>query len=776
MPWFQRPSPRFGTIVVGFAALIGSRSTTAAGDRTGAQIFRQRCADCHGIVGEGTPDEYPHPLAGDKSVSTLAAYISKKMPADDPGTCTGADAANVAAYIHDAFYSKDARARNRPPRIEVTRLTVRQYRNAVTDLIGSFRTPGQTNNERGLRAEYFKSRHFRTSDRVIDRRDREVRFDFGESSPDTEKLNAQLFSIRWTGSVFAPETGEYEFIIRSEHGTQLWINDPARPVIDAVIRSKDETESRATIYLLGGRFYRLKLEFTKIIGQEDDSKNEKAKRPSVKASIALLWKPPQRAEEVIPERNLAPGEVAETFVLATPFPADDSSVGYERGSSVSKDWDQAATDAALEVAGYVQAHLKELAGAGGDPPDHEKRLREFCLRFAERAFRRPLTDDQRQLYVDRRFAEAGNLELAVQRAVLLVLKSPLFLYRYLEGGCPDCYEIASRLSFGLWDSIPDASLSQAAASGLLTTREQVTRESERMLPDLRTRAKVRDFFLQWLKVDPVPDLAKDPKLYSEFTSEIASDLRSSLELFLDDAIWSGASDIRQVLLADYLYLNGRLAQFYGADLARDAPFQKISVDPGVRAGILSHPYLMATLAYSASSSPIHRGVFISRNLLGRSLRPPPAAQVPLAPELHPEMTTRQRVTVQTSPATCTTCHGMINPLGFALENFDAVGRYRKAEKGRAIDATGIYEPPSGTPVAFNGARELAKLLAESQETHAALVEQLFPYLVKQPIRAFGPGAFPELLRSFTESGFQIRRLIVEIMVTSALRARETKYP
>ena len=659
----------------------------------------------------------------------------------------------------------------RPPRIEIARLTVRQYRNAVADLIGSFRTPVQPDKERGLHAEYFKSRRFRSSDRVIDRRDAQVKFDFKESCPDPEMLSPQLFSIRWNGSVFAPETGEYEFIVRSEHGTQLWINDPVRPLIDAPVRSKGDTESRGTVFLLGGRSYRLKLEFVKIIGQEDDSKKEKAKRPTVKASVALSWKLPQRAEEVIPERNLSPNEVPETLVVTTPFPADDSSVGYERGSAVSKDWDQAATDAAFEVAGYVAGHLNELAGSGGDSSEREKRLREFCRRFAERAFRRPLTDEQRQLYVDRRFAQAGDPDLAVKRALLLVLKSPLFLYRYLPSGSPDAFEVASRLSFGLWDSAPDATLLQAAGSGLLATRAQVTREAQRMIWDPRTRAKVRDFFLQWLKVDPVPDLSKDSKLFPGFTPEIASDLRTSLDLFLDDVIWNEASDFRQLLLADFLYLNGRLARFYGAELDRDASFQKVSLDRGARAGILSHPYLMATFAYSASSSPIHRGVFISRNVLGRSLRPPPAAQVPLAPDLHPGLTTRERVALQTGPASCTTCHGMINPLGFALEHFDAVGRYRHVEKGRTIDATGSYEPPSGSAAAFAG-RELAKVLAASQETHAALVEQLFPYLVKQPIRAFGPGAFPDLLQSFADSDFHIRELIVEIMATSALTARE----
>ena len=111
--------------------------------------------------------------------------------------------------------------------------------------------------------------------------------------------------------------------------------------------------------------------------------------------------------------------------------------------------------------------------------------------------------------------------------------------------------------------------------------------------------------------------------------------------------------------------------------------------------MLTHPYLMASFAYTATSSPIHRGVFLSRSVLGRALRPPPEAVAPLAPDLHPDLTTRQRVTLQTKPESCQSCHGMINSLGFTLEHFDAVGRYRKEEKGQPIDATGTYETRAG---------------------------------------------------------------------------------
>jgi hypothetical protein len=317
-------------------------------------------------------------------------------------------------------------------------------------------------------------------------------------------------------------------------------------------------------------------------------------------------------------------------------------------------------------------------------------------------------------------------------------------------------------------------LLDAAAAGQLTTREQVARQAERMVRDLRVRSKLREYFLQWLKVDQAPDIVKDPKLFPQFTEAVASDLRTSLDLFLEDVIGSEASDFRELLRADYVYLNGRLAQLYGADLSPDTPFQKVYLEPRERAGVLSHPYLMASFAYTATSSPIHRGVFISRSVLGRVLRPPPEAVAPLAPDLHPDLTTRQRVMFQTKPESCQSCHGMINPLGFTLENFDAIGRYRNEEKRRPIDAAGSYETRAGELVKFDGVRDVAAFLAGSEEAHTAFVQQLFHYLVKHPVRAFGYQELPDLRRFFAAHDFNIRKLMVEIMATSTLTPRAVK--
>lgn len=754
-----------GIILFGIAFVLISGKTIAAEARTGEQVYRQQCASCHGAKGEGS-DEYKRPLMGDRSMVQLARFIAKSMPKDADKKCTGEDAQKVAVYIYEAFYSKTAQARNKPPRIELSRLTVRQYRQAATDLIGTFRGSASWDNQRGLKGEYYKSRRLGPgNERVIERIDPVVRFDFGVSGPEPMKFEPDQFSIRWTGSLLAPETGEYEIIVRTEHAARLWLNDNERPLIDAWVKSGKDTEHGASIFLMSGRVYPLCLEFSKAKQGVDDSKDKK-KKPEVKASIALEWKLPHRTPETIPQRCLSPRSGPVSFVLATPFPADDRSVGYERGTSISRAWEQATTDAAIEIVDYVASHLAELSGVRDNASDRPAKLRDFCRRFAERAFRRPLSDEQKRLYVDHQFEGVREVETAVKRSLLLVLKSPRFLYREIGDG-RDGYDMASRLSFALWDSLPDTPLLQAAASGQLTTREQVLCQAERMVSDLRTHAKLREFFMQWLKVESVPDLAKDPNQFPGFDRTAATELRTSLELFLDDVLWSEASDFRQLFLADSLYLNGRLARLYGADVPADAPFRKVSLKSGERAGILTHPYLMATFAYTATTSPIHRGVFLARSVLGRSLLPPPEAFTPLPADLHPKLTTRERVDLQTRPNACQTCHGMINPLGFTLENFDAIGRFRDKEKDRPVNATGSYLTRKGEAVKFAGVRDLAAYLAASDEVQEAFVEQLFHYFVKQPIRAYDPNKVADLRRFFVDNRWNVRKLMMEIATEAA---------
>ena len=740
-------------------------------DHPGLAIYKEHCARCHGENGGGTKD-VPEPLVGDRSVNQLAASIDETMPEDDPSQVTGQAARHVAEYIHGAFYSPVARDRNRPARIELSRLTVRQYQNTAADLIASFRGRGpDIDDRRGLKGEYFQGRDFdRGTSLVFERIDPQIDFNFGVEGPDPERFQPDRFAIRWTGSIVPPETGTYEFIVRTEHSAKLALNTAwyEAPLIDAYVKSGHETEHRAKLFLLGGRAYPLRLEFSKAT-QGVDREHE----PLCNTSIELLWKPPHGVLEHVPERCLIPQDAAQVFVLQTPFPPDDKSIGYERGTTISQEWYAATTAAAVETADYCLEHIEHLAGAKRDAPDRADKLRRFAARFAERAFRRPLSPELTALVIDRPFADAPDLDAALKRSLLLALGSPRFLYREADAaaGTTDSFDTAARLSFGLWDSIPDQPLWDAAANNGLGTPEQVRKQAERMVPDRRTRAKVRDFLFSWLRVDLGPEITKDGKEFSVFSPEVAADLRTSLELFLDDVVWA-SGDYRRLFTDEEVYVNGRLAPLYGVRLPHDETFRRVRLDDGRRGGVLSHPYMLSVLSYGSATSPIHRGVFLARSVLGNALKPPQEAIAPLAPDQHPELTTRERVALQTKAVACQTCHTMINPLGFALEEFDPIGRYRESEirggVAKPIDAFGSYLPREGPEQTFRGARELAAYVARSRDAQEAFVKGLFHALVKQPARAWSPGTLERLRESFVASSYSIPRLIVDIMIVAAV--------
>lgn len=758
-----------------------------AAQRSGAQIWTQTCATCHGAKGEGGKG-YRSPLIGDQSVAELAKFIGAEMPPAAPKKLPAGEAKSVAAYVYQTFYSPIAQARNAPPRVELSRLTVNQTRNALSDLIAGFRKSEPRDERRGLNGQYFKTRGDKKP--IVERVDPSINFRYNTLGALPEQDDPYNFKMRWKGSIVAPETGWYEFVLRTEQAGELTLNDTKQPLVDARIQSGAKDEYRGEIWLQAGRAYPLRLEWFKGVTGVDNLKKLKEKPPQT-AAISLSWKRPHRVEEIIPTEFLSPQNAPRVFVCATIFPPDDRSLGYERGNAVSKAWNDATTQAALETAAYVNDNLRELSGVPDDAKDRETRLKTFCRTFVTRAFRRPLSDEDAEFFVERQWKAAPNVEMAIKRVVLLSLKSPRFLYREVAGqkienatvqtiadeknapqvlavSTSHAFDVASRLSFALWDSSPDEALWQAAEKDELKTRAQVLAQAQRMIDDPRAHQKMREFLLNWLKVEAYPDLAKSRARYPDFDDQVRADLRTSLELQLDSMVWSERSDFRELMLSDKVWLNGRLAKIYGAALKIDAPFQAVAMDYGRRSGILTHPYLLASFAYIDGSSPIHRGVLIARNVLGRRLMPPPEAFVPLEAKLHPNMTTRQRVALQTKPTACASCHNLINPLGFALEKFDAVGRIRARENAVNVDASGSYKGRDGREEKFAGSQDLAKFLAGSEEVHAAWVEKLFHHIVKQPVKAYGAQTPALLLQLFREHDFNMRQQMIESAVLAAM--------
>lgn len=757
---------RLLTIILGFIVSLPSTLALAASD--GEALYKEQCIDCHGDRGQGT-DVYSSPLAGDLPVVRLTEVIEQTMPEGEPELCVTGDARAVAAYIHSAFYSPLAQARLRPARVDLSRLTSRQYKQTVLDLAQSFTWHGKQDQQRGLKAEFFRGKRPAKEKQAFDEVVPGVDFQliasglFGKEYLFPEKAkgdnpiakaNEQSVFLRWDGGLLARDTGEYELVVHTNAGFQLWLNGD-QPLINKQVQSGEEQGGRATVYLVGGRAYRLRLQVTRVF--EED------------VTVSLAWRPPGGIEEPIPARVLTPHVQPNLLVVEARLPPDDHSAGFARGADVSAQWDEATTDAALETADKLIAWLPRQLKLPEDPAAARSKVQAFCLDFGDRAFRRPLSDDVRRRYVDRHFAEDHSWQVAAKLSLVSTLKSPWFLYPQIataEAGRD--WRNASRLALALWDSIPDEPLTRLARQKKLSEKQQVRRQAEWMLKDPRATAKLREFFALWLDMESVDDLSRDQQVFQGFDKRVAADLKASLELFVDDLLASQTCDFRQLFLSDETYLNDRLAAFLGAEAPEGGEdFQRVRFESDRRAGVVTHPYVVATHAYFRESSPIHRGVFLARHMLGRALPPPPIAVAPTPPGHQPNLTTRERVALQTSPAACQHCHVLINGLGFSLEAFDAVGRYRQQDAGHPVDASGGYVSTEGQHVDFRGAKELARHLATSPDVQRAFVVQLFEHVAKQPILAYGQETPELLVEAFEQSDFNVRELLVEIAVTVA---------
>jgi len=759
-----------GVAVLAFAGRQGQRyyKKNLAAPRAGEAVYRQDCMSCHGPVGEGVAGKSDEPLVGEKSVAALAKYVAREMPEDDPGTLSMADATAAAEYIHQAFYSAEARARNHPPRIELAHLTVRQYRESIADLLGSLRGASGTTDSGGLAAVYRErpERDPKKPDRnrpeVTFKKqvDPVIDFDFGANAPEKGTYAAQ-FSINWTGSVLAPDTGEYEFRVTSPNGVRFYVNPPEggnekNALIDLWVSSGMSRSAHASVFLLGGRSYPIKVEFFKF---KDKT-----------AGLKLEWRPPGGDWTVVPRSQLSPTWSSHVNVVSVPLPPDDGSIGYERGSSVSREWTEAVAKGALQVSAMIGPGVFGLAGTKADAPDRAEKFKAFSLRFAQLAYRRPLTDEQKADLVAI-YAGAVAPEVAAKRAFIFTLSNPAFLYPGI--GPQDDYAVASRLALALWDSVPDAPLLKSAAAGQLKTEAQVRQHAQRMMKDPRAKAKLRDFLHDWLHVEEGAEIAKDQKEYPGFDQGLVMDLRTSLDLFTENIVWSEQSDYRQLLLGDTILMNQRLAKFYGQQVAPGDGFQPVKMDADQRAGVLTHPYLLATFSYTKSTSPIHRGVFVTRNILGRMLKPPPMAIAFMDDKFDPSFTMREKVTELTSKPACMSCHVTINPLGFSFERFDAVGRVRATDNRKPVDPVSEYVAADGSVLKLTGARDVGVHAAESQAGQAGFVRNLFHSLVKQPPAAYSPELVGQLTDKFRADGFHVRNLAVEVAVVAALRPTVT---
>ncbi|MEZ6067070.1 MAG: DUF1592 domain-containing protein [Planctomycetaceae bacterium] len=408
---------------------------------------------------------------------------------------------------------------------------------------------------------------------------------------------------------------------------------------------------------------------------------------------------------------------------------------------------------------------------GAQVPD-EQAAREVIRAFTYRAWRRPVSDTEvdslLSLYLQTR-ASGGNFVTAVRQPLKAALVSPNFLF-VVEAESPTGgvqrltpYELALRLSLLVWSSIPDDELLRAAEAGELDTNEQVITQLRRMLADPRARAIGENFGLQWLGLANFRTTTKpDAEVFPAYTEELADDLREEAIRFVADVFREDRS-LLELIDAPYVTVNGRLAQHYGLALDPDADWQRLETADRQRGGVVTLGAALMTASYPRRTSPVLRGRWVLEEVLGSKVPPPPAG-VPALEESEAShaATLRERLELHRQKTECAACHDRMDPLGFGLDNFDALGRWRETDNGQPIDSTGKL--PSGQT--FSGPAELKRILLQrGGEFEKHLVRKLLGFALGRDLNKFDQCVIDECLKRLKSEGHR-SGAVLETIVTS----------
>lgn len=485
---------------------------------------------------------------------------------------------------------------------------------------------------------------------------------------------------------------------------------------------------------------------------------------------------------------------------ARAFPPDEEAGGFDNQAaalSVSPVLAENYLSAAERLAEtYARRQVERLAGCV-DPVDREAcgaSARAFVQTFGLRAFRRPLTAAEVTLHTGL-FAEgvglgegaydpAAGLSLVIEA----MLQSPHFLYRVEFGRDAEAapgavveltgYEMASRLSYLFWNTMPDQVLLDAAAADALRTPTQIEEQARRLSVAPRAREAVRNFHRQWLGFDEIEHIAssgKDHAVYPDYDEHLLPLLQEEAEAFVEHVVFDGAGTMEALFTAPYSMMNAELAAFYGVSGPAGEAFEPVDLDPARYAGFLTQAGLLAHHAKPDGSSPVHRGLFVRERLLCQ-IPPPPPDVVPEAPLVDDTLTTRQQYAQHEADPLCAGCHRLIDAIGFGFEQFDGLGRFRETQNGQPIDATGVFHETADIDGPFDGTAEMAHRLAESTQVRDCVVKQWFRYGHGRAETDADACTLDTLALDFEASGRDVKSLLVALTQTDAFRYRTVVAP
>jgi PAS domain-containing protein len=475
---------------------------------------------------------------------------------------------------------------------------------------------------------------------------------------------------------------------------------------------------------------------------------------------------------------------------ATP-PADSSLNGFDAiGAAQLGVSDDAVTKYEVSARAVAAAAMGDTARIGtflscdpaspGDAAAASACRKDFARSFGRLAFRRPLDTEEVDRYAgvaEVASAELGDFNSGIEYAILAFLQSPSFLYQVEIGTIDptrptlrrlDGYEMASRMSYFLVGSTPSPELLDAAEKGALNDAEGARKAALALLARPEARAALDSFYAELLRLRDLDSVVKDANAFPQFSPKLAQAMREETLHLIDDIVWDQNSDYRDVLDADYTFVNGDLAALYGlpAPEGDGSDFIKVQLpEDQKRGGLLGQASFLSLFSHTSLSSPTLRGKFVRERLLCQAIPAPPANVNTVLPSDPNAKTARQKLEVHQTAPGCKSCHVAMDLIGFGLENYDAVGAFRTTENGETIDAKSEIAGMGS----FDGARQLGGLLREQPEVTSCVVRNIFRSATGHIDTSGESPALKELDASFADSGYRMQDLLVELVASDAFR-------
>lgn len=463
--------------------------------------------------------------------------------------------------------------------------------------------------------------------------------------------------------------------------------------------------------------------------------------PVNRCSATPMGPAPLRRLTTVEYRNSTRDLLGVSPALAFPVDADlDGFETFADAQAVSPLWIEAYMNGAETLAGAAAMKLPQLLACDLAVSGDDACAARFIESFGLRAYRRPLVADEKarlqQLYaaVKVRTGFAG----AIEATLGAMLQTPWFLYRPELGTAARTsdrvrlsgYEIATRLSYLVWASTPDSALLAAAAAGKLALTSEMTAEAQRLLADPRAKTGVREFARQWLRLDRVLTITKDPKLFPSFNRDtVAPAMREEPLRFFEAIALERSEGVSALLTSPWTFANIDLSRLYGI-VPPPSDWARVELDPTRRRGLLTQPWFLATHATDTRTSPTYRGAFVRERIQCQPIPPPPPnLNTSLATD--PTRTTRELVSQHQQDPACAGCHRLMDPVGFAFEHYDALGAFRATQNGKLIDSSGelVGSDVDGT---FANALALTNRLAASAQVSACVERRWYEHAHGRP--------------------------------------------